>query len=127
MLAVAILLIHLVVITFNIFGCVVVPLGAWRHWGWVREFWWRAVHLGAWVVVALQAVLGRACFLTIWQADAQGGVSHVQPLIESWIDRVVFWPFPIWVFAIAYVVLFLYVVALWIFVRPRPPWRAARV
>lgn len=71
LLAQGILAVHLVIILFNVFGLVVIPLGAWQHWHWVRIFWWRALHLIALFVVALQAVLGRACFLTIWQSRLQ--------------------------------------------------------
>jgi hypothetical protein len=72
-------------------------------------------------VVAVQALAGRACFLTIWQGDVSG-TSHVQPLIAKWINRLIYWPLPLWVFAVAYVVVFVYVIALWACVRPRMPW-----
>ncbi|MGH8111580.1 MAG: DUF2784 domain-containing protein [Rhodanobacteraceae bacterium] len=121
MAALSILLLHLAIIVFNIAGCIAIPVGVWRHWNWVRDFWWRLVHLVCWAVVAVQALLDRACFLTIWQADLSG-VSHTQPLIAHWIDRLIYLPIPLWVFAIIYVVLFLYVIALWVFVRPRRPW-----
>ena len=64
---------HLLVIAFNLFGLVAIPLGAARGWTWVRIFWWRALHVGSLAVVALQAVLGRACFLTDWQDALTGG------------------------------------------------------
>jgi hypothetical protein len=120
MAALSILLVHVAVIAFNVAGCVLIPIGAWRGWRWVREFWFRLAHLLSLAVVALQALFGRACFLTIWQGDLSGK-SHVQPLIAGWIDRLIYWPLPLWVFAVAYGVVFVYVVALWIFVRPRNP------
>ena len=118
MAAISILAIHLVIIAFNVAGCVLVPVGAWRHWRWVRGFWWRLAHLSSFAVVAAQALAGRACFLTIWQADA-AGTGRAQPLIATWINHLIYWPLPLWVFAVAYVVVFLYVVALWVWVRPR--------
>ena len=122
MAAFAISIFHLAVIAFNVAGCVLVPIGAWRGWHWVRGFWFRSAHLLSLAVVALQALLGRACFLTIWQGDVSG-TSHVQPLIAGWINRLIYWPLPLWVFAVAYVVAFAYVIVLWIWVRPRLPWR----
>lgn len=118
MAALAILLVHFAIIAFNVAGCVLVPIGAWRGWRWVREFWWRLAHLLSFAVVALQAVLGRACFLTIWQGDLAGRV-HAPPLIATWINHIIYWPLPLWVFAVAYVVIFVYVIALWLWVRPR--------
>lgn len=118
----SILALHLAIIAFNVAGCVLIPVGAWRRWRWTREFWWRLVHVLGLAVVAAQALAGRACFLTIWQANAEGA-THVQPLIATWIDRLVYLPLPLWVFAVAYVVVFAYVIALWWWVRPRMPWR----
>jgi hypothetical protein len=118
MAAIIVLTLHLAIIAFNVAGCVLIPLGAWRGWRWVRGLWWRLAHLLSLAVVALQAMLGRACFLTIWQ-DQLSGSAHVQPLIEEWMNRLIYWSLPLWVFAAAYVAVFLYVIALWIWVRPR--------
>jgi len=125
MAAISVLALHLAIIAFNIAGCVLVPLGAWRGWRWVRGFWWRLAHLLSLVVVAAQALLGHACFLTIWQGDL-AGAAHVQPLIAAWVNRVIYWPLPLWVFAVAYVAILAYVLALWIFIRPCSPWRRRR-
>lgn len=118
MAALSILFMHLAVIAFNVVGCLLIPVGAWRGWHWVRGFWWRLAHLLSLALVALQALLGRACFLTIWQGDLSG-VARVQPLIAGWINRLIYWPMPLWAFAVAYVVVLAYVVALWVFVRPK--------
>jgi hypothetical protein len=117
MAAIIVLALHLAIIAFNIAGCVLIPFGAWRGWHWVRGFWWRLMHLISFAVVVVQALLGRACFLTIWQ-DQLSDNSNVQPLIEAWINRLIYWPLPLWVFAMAYVAAFVYVIALWIGVRP---------
>jgi hypothetical protein len=124
MAAIIVLALHLAIIAFNIAGCVLIPIGAWRDWRWVRGFWWRLAHALSLAVVALQAMLGRACFLTILQDDLSG-TAHVQPLIETWMNRLVYWPLPIWIFAAAYVAVFAYVIALWVRVRPRRAGRAA--
>ena len=111
LLAAAILAAHLVVIGFNVFGLVAIPLGAWRGWDWVRIGWWRWLHLGSMAVVALQAVAGRACFLTLWQDDLEGG-AQTTPLIARWVNGLIYWDLPLWVFTAAYVLVFAYVLAL---------------
>ena len=63
--ALAVLAVHVAVIAFNVGGLIVIPIGAWRGWHWVRVFWWRALHLALLVAVAAQAVVGRTCFLTL--------------------------------------------------------------
>ena len=118
MAAMTVLALHLAIIAFNVAGCVLIPLGAWRGWGWVRGFWWRLAHLLSLAVVAVQAMLGRACFLTLWQGELSGSL-HVEPLIESWVNRLIYWDFPLWVFTAGYVAVFVYVIALWVWVRPR--------
>lgn len=117
MAAIAVLVLHLAIVAFNVAGCVLIPVGAWRGWQWVREFWWRLAHLFSLAAVAVQAMLGRACFLTIWQGDLSS-TAHVQPLIAGWMNALIYWPLPLWVFAVAYVAVFAYVIALWIWVRP---------
>lgn len=107
---------HLVVIAFNVAGLVVIPLGARLGWRFVRWRWLRLLHLGSLAVVALQAALGRACFLTIWQSDLAGAAR--QPLIMRVVNSVIFWPLPIWVFTALYLAVFAYTVALWWWVRP---------
>ena len=84
----------------------------------MRILWLRLLHLASLAVVAVQAVLGRACFLTDWQ-DALTGGGAEDPLIMRWVNSVVFWPLPPWVFAAGYVAVFAYVAALWWLVPPR--------
>jgi hypothetical protein len=112
---------HVCVILFNLFGLIAVPLGAWRGWAFVRVFWWRALHLAALAIVALQALLGRACFLTLWQdslAQNAGESGSQAPLIQRWVSEVIFWPLPVWFFALVYMAVWIYALALWRLVPP---------
>jgi hypothetical protein len=115
-LANAILAVHLAVIAFNIAGLVVIPLGAWLGWRIVRVGWLRLLHLALLAVVAAQALAGRACILTIWQNELTGNRQMPEPMIMRWVDRVIYWNLPIWVFAMIYSFVFLYVVALSVFI-----------
>ena len=128
-LAIAILVFHLLVVLFNLFGMIVIPLGAWRGWGFVRVFWWRALHLAILALVAVQAVLGQACFLTLWQSALQrwaGEGASDAPFIARVINRLLFWPLPLWVFAVLYVAVCFYVLMLWWLVPPVGSHRAGR-
>jgi Protein of Unknown function (DUF2784) len=108
----AILAVHLVVIAFNVAGLIAIPVGAALGWRWVRVRWWRALHVASWAVVAVQAALGRACFLTLLQDELTGSGAQ-PPLIERWVERVIYWPLPIWVFSAIYTMLFAAVIGLW--------------
>lgn len=113
-----ILALHLLVIAFNVAGLVAIPLGARLNWRLVRIRWLRLLHLGALAAVAVQATLGRACFLTVWQSELTGG-GRADPLIMRWVNSLVFWPLPIWVFTALYLAVFAYAVALWWIAPPR--------
>jgi hypothetical protein len=115
----AILALHVAVIGFNVAGLFLIPIGAWRGWRWVRAPLWRLAHLGSWAVVALQAALGRACFLTDWQDGLTGASGREPPLVMRWVNSLVYWPLPLWMFAVLYAAAFAYVVALLWWVRLR--------
>ena len=110
-LAEAVLAIHLLVIAFNLFGLIAIPLGGAFGWRFVRVRWWRWLHVASMAIVALQAIVGQVCFLTILQASLVGQTAKT-PLIVSIVDRLVYWPIPFWVFEAAYVALFAFVIAL---------------
>jgi hypothetical protein len=116
-LAVAVLIAHLVVIAFNVLGLIVIPLGGWLRWRFVRVRWWRLLHLGMLAVVALQALVGRACILTIMQETMVGAETRT-PLIVGFVNRVIYWPLPLWAFTAIYVLVCVYAAALWWIVPP---------
>jgi len=119
--ATLILMVHLAVVAFNVFGLVIIPVGKWLGWRFVRGFWWRFAHVLTLAAVALQAVLGRACFLTIWESAirANADAAEPTPMIATWISGVLYWPLPLWVFASGYVCVLLYALLLWRWVPPR--------
>ncbi len=113
---------HLIVILFIVFGFIVVPIGAKFKWKFIYEFWWRLAHLVSMIIVAIQAVLGKACFLTYIQSDLledAGKKGYIIPFIQTYIDRIIYYNFPIWTFSIVYVILFLYTLYLWFKFPPK--------
>ena len=117
-LAAAVLAAHLAIILFNLFGLVAVPIGAVCGWHFVHIRWWRLLHVASLAVVAVQATLGRACILTLWQARLEGSATAA-PLLMRWVEGLVYWRLPLWVFAALYVVVFGYALALLRLVPPR--------
>jgi Protein of Unknown function (DUF2784) len=119
MLAETILAAHVAIIAFNVFGLVAVPLGAMFGWRFIRIRWWRLLHIAALAAVAAQALLGRACFLTLWQAELSAAARPPLPLIVGWVNRLIYWPLPLWVFAALYAAVFVFALALLWLVPPR--------
>jgi len=103
----AILALHALIVCFVIGGLVAILLGWWRDWAWVRNFWFRLIHLGTIAFVVLQAWLGRLCPLTIWEQElrlAAGQTVFEQSFIEHWVGELLYWDLPWWVFVAAYTV-----------------------
>ena len=115
----AILVFHVAIITFNVVGLIMIPLGSWLGWRFVHILWLRLPHLGLLAAVAGQALAGRACILTIWQINLAGHNETVPPLIMLWLNHLIYWNLPFWMFTLIYVLVFAYVIALWILVPPR--------
>ena len=110
-LAEAVLAAHLVVIAFNVFGLVAIPLGGWLGWRFVRARGWRWLHVASMAGVAGQALAGRACILTLLQ-DQFSGAGATSPLIMTIVNKLIFWPLPMWAFTAIYVLMFGYVLLL---------------
>ena len=112
-----ILVVHFGFVVFVVGGLALIWIGAASGWAWVRNFWFRVAHLAAIVFVAGEALVGVWCPLTVWE-DALRGVHGEKSFLARWIQRILFYDFPGWVFTTAYVLFALVVVATWRLVRP---------
>lgn len=104
-LADAVLVLHVAVVLFVVGGLVVVVAGNWRHWRWVNHVGFRLAHMTAIGVVALQAWWGQHCPLTTlesWLRVQAGTAPYERSFIEHWLQRLIFYEAPLWVFAVAY-------------------------
>ena len=122
LLADAVLLFHFAVVAFVVGGLVLVLVGNVRHWGWVNSLSFRVAHVLAIGIVVVQAWLGKLCPLTIlesWLRGQGGEAPYTASFIEHWIQRVLYYEAPHWVFTSAYTVFGLLVVAAWWYFPPR--------
>jgi hypothetical protein len=122
LLADAVLLLHLAIVLFVVGGLLVIVAGGLRGWPLVRSWAFRLVHLGAIVFVVLQSWLGAVCPLTtleMWlRAQAAQG-TYGTGFIEHWVQRVLFFEAPAWVFTLAYTLFGLAVLAAWWYFPPQ--------
>lgn len=121
-LADAVLLLHFGIVLFVVLGLPVIIIGNRAGWLWANSFWWRFAHLLAIVVVALQAWLGQYCPLTIlesWLRVQAGEAGYSVSFIEHWVQSVLYYEAPLWVFALIYTVFGLAVVWAWWRYPPR--------
>jgi hypothetical protein len=109
--------VHLLVVLFILLGVPLVYLGASLQWIWVRSWRWRMLHLGAILFVAAESLLGITCPLTVWE-DRLRGQRIAGGFIERWIDQLIFYDAPTWVFTVAYLAFAALVLVTWIVIPP---------
>lgn len=117
-----VLALHVAFVAFVVLGLVLVLLGGWLGWRWVRNPVFRAMHLLAIVFVVAQTWLEQICPLTILEMALRargGGAVYAGSFIGHWMQALLYYEAPNWVFAIVYSVFALMVVAAWTWVRPR--------
>jgi hypothetical protein len=117
-----VLLVHFGVVLFVVGGLVVVVAGNRLGWRWVNAWWFRLVHLAAIAVIAVQARLGRYCPLTIlesWLRVQSGSAAYDRSFIEHWVQRLLYYDAPLWVFALIYAAFAALVALAWWHYPPR--------
>jgi hypothetical protein len=100
-LADGVLAVHFAIVLFIVGGLILTWIGAALDWRWVRNPWFRYLHLAAIVFVAAEALIGMACPFTVWE-DALRGGAQADSFIGRWVRRVLFYQAPEWVFTAAY-------------------------
>ena len=116
-----ILFTHVLFVAFVIIGLVLTFAGKFFSWSWVRNLWFRLTHLVGIVVVVLQSWLGEICPLTIWEMELRskaGDAVYAGSFISHWLEKLLYYQAPAWVFVVCYSVFGLLVVLSWFWVRP---------
>lgn len=97
----ALLVLHFAIVLFIAGGLVLTWAGAALGWAWIRNPWFRYVHLGAIAFVAAEALAGIACPLTVWE-DMLRGSLRAESFIGHWVQRLLYYRAPEWVFTSLY-------------------------
>ena len=122
LLADTVLVLHFAVVVFVVGGLVAILAGNRCGWRWVNDPWFRYAHLAAIGIVVVQSWLGQLCPLTIlesWLREQGGSTGYSKSFIEHWVQRVLYYEAPMWVFAVLYTAFGLLVVAAWWSFPPR--------
>jgi hypothetical protein len=118
-----ILIIHFLIVGFNIGGLVIVWIGTLLRWTWIRNFWFRIIHLAAMSIVAIEAIFGITCPLTDWehQMRVQNVGGFEGSFMQYWIHKIIFYSAPEYIFTIIYISFTIIVIATFLFIPPRWP------
>lgn len=125
----ALLLSHVLFVAFVVLGLVLILIGKFLGWGWILNPWFRVTHLAAIGIVVLQSWAGVICPLTTWEMalrERAGSAVYSGSFISHWLEALLYYRAPAWVFVICYTAFATAVVASWFWVRPRRFGNAAK-
>jgi hypothetical protein len=117
----AVLLLHVLFVVFVVAGLALVLAGRLMSWAWVRNWWFRVIHLAAIGVVVLQSWLGVICPLTKLEMalrDKAGDTTYAGGFISHWLESILYYRAPAWVFAVVYTAFGALVLLSWFWVPP---------
>jgi len=118
---------HAAFVAFVILGMAVILVGLILRWRWVRNFWFRVLHLAAIGVVVAEAAAGVACPLTVWEGALRkqaGQLAYPGDFVGYWAHRLIFFQAEPWVFTLLYGLFGASVLIAFIAGPPRRPGRA---
>lgn len=105
-LADVVLVMHAAYVAFVVVGGIAIVAGGLLRREWVRNPWFRYAHLLSIGIVAVQAVLGVSCPLTVWERNlrlAAGQNPGDLPFIPRLLQRLIFFEAPPELFTLIYV------------------------
>ena len=117
LLADLVLTLHFALVVFVVGGLVLVVIGNFRSWHWVNALWFRLAHLGAITVVVAEVWLGITCPLTTLEMGLRTqarATTYSGSFIEHWVQRILYYDVPSWVFVLGYSLFGLLVVVTWL-------------
>ncbi len=94
-------ILHALFVLFVVGGQVVILLGWTFKWVWTRRWDFRCLHLAAIGFVVFEAWFGIPCPLTVIEADLRRSDSQVS-FVGYWLDRLLYYQAPEWVFVTVY-------------------------
>jgi hypothetical protein len=117
--------VHAAYVAFVVISFTLIIAGLTMRREWSQALWFRAAHLVAIAFVCAEAVMGVGCPLTTLESRLRafgGETRYSRDFVGYWVDRLIFYDLPTWVFMFAYVALGLAVVTLFVLAPPR--WRS---
>ncbi len=122
MIADLLVVVHAAYVGFVVLGLVAILVGIAFRWKWVRNPWFRSIHIGMIGIVVAEALAGIPCPLTVWEQRlraAAGQIAYPGDFIGYWTHRLLFYRAEPWVFTVLYAAFGLAVLAAFVFAPPR--------
>ena len=113
--------IHALFVLFVVAGQVLILTGWIISWRWTRNSFFRVAHLAAIGFVVAESWFGMVCPLTTLEYELRnsaGQTTHEMSFIGYWLDSLLFYTAPEWVFTLVYTLFALLVVTTLVFYPP---------
>lgn len=116
-----VLVLHVALVVFVVGGLLLVLVGNLKRRPWVNALWFRLAHLAAIGIVVAESWFGVVCPLTsleLWLRAQAGAARQGSGFIEYWLQGLLYWDAPSWVFTLAYSLFGFAVAAAWWYFPP---------
>ncbi len=114
--------VHSAYVTFVALGLLLTLVGIALRWEWVRNPWFRGVHLATIVIVVAESWIGMTCPLTTWEKRLRqlaGQSSYGGDFVGRWLHEVLFFELPPAAFTLLYTAFGLAVLLTFVLAPPR--------
>jgi len=131
LLADALLLCHFAFVSFIALGLVAIWVGHLLGAGFVRNFCFRMLHLGAMSIVLVEALFGILCPFTTWEVELRRKAGRTiyseQTFMQHWVHKLMFFDLSESTFTLIYGCFFVALLSSLVWIRPdRPAWLTPR-
>lgn len=121
-LADAVVILHGAYVAFVLFGLIAIFVGYLLRWEWVRNIWFRCIHLLLILIVAFEALMGIVCPLTTLEnylRNEAGESVRNGSFMGQVVHDLLFYEAPQWLFTCGYCAFAILVLTTFIIVPPR--------
>ncbi|MCP4334983.1 MAG: DUF2784 domain-containing protein [Gammaproteobacteria bacterium] len=121
LLADLVVFVHALFVLFVVAGQALILMGWIIRWRWTRNPVFRIIHLAAIGFVVAEAWFGVVCPLTTLEHELRnsaGQTVHEMSFIGYWLNRLMFYTAPEWVFTLVYTLFAILVVTTFVFYAP---------
>ncbi|MHB0959823.1 MAG: DUF2784 domain-containing protein [Pirellulaceae bacterium] len=115
---------HFAYASFIVLALAAIVVGWMRRWGWIRNFWFRLIHLLMIGGVAIESYFGVPCPLTVLEnrlRQLAGQTTYPGSFIGTWANELLFFDASEVVFTLLYGLIFMLVLGSFLFAPPRWP------
>ena len=112
-----VLLFHFCIFLFVILSFFLIPFGYYQKWEWVKNKYYRLIHLVLMGIIFIETILGFMCPLTILENFLRNDI-EINNKITQIIHQVMYWNLTTYQFTILYLLSLLYLIFLWFFFKP---------